>query len=143
MIDLYHHHETYDILFTIKMDQKSKIYVAGHRGLVGSALLRALQKDGYKNLITRTRQELDLLNGSAVTDFFKREKPEFVLYAAAKVGGIGANNTYPADFIYQNLAIQNNVIHNSYLNGVKKLYSWAVFAFILNLPNNRSKKIHS
>src|SRR5436190_12010554 len=111
----------YDIVFTTKMDKKSKIYVAGHRGLVGSALLRALQKSGYKNLITRTRQELDLLNGGAVADFFKKEKPEFVLYAAAKVGGIGANNTYPADFIYQNLAIQNNVIHNSYLNGVKKL----------------------
>jgi GDP-L-fucose synthase len=103
------------------MDKQSKIYVAGHRGLVGSALLRALQKDGYKNLITRTRQELDLLNSSAVADFFKKEKPEFVLYAAAKVGGIGANHTYPADFIYQNLAIQNNVIHNSYLNRVQKL----------------------
>ncbi|MEK9180172.1 MAG: GDP-L-fucose synthase [Patescibacteria group bacterium] len=103
------------------MQKESSIYVAGHRGLVGSAILRKLQADGYKNLITRTREELDLLDARAVADFFKKEKPEYVFDAAAKVGGILANDTYPADFIYQNLTIQNNIIHNSYLAKVKRL----------------------
>lgn len=103
------------------MDKKSKIYVAGHRGLVGSAIIRALQKQGYENIIFKTRQELDLLNSKAVAIFFEQEKPEYVFDAAAKVGGILANNTYPADFIHQNLVIQNNIIHNSYIHGVKKL----------------------
>jgi len=103
------------------MDKKSRIYIAGHRGLVGSAILRKLQLDGYKNLITRTHEELDLLDANATAGFFKKEKPEYVFDAAAKVGGILANDTYPADFIYQNLVIQNNLIHNSYLAGVKKL----------------------
>jgi GDP-L-fucose synthase len=89
--------------------------------MVGSAILRKLEKEGFTNLITRTSAELDLINQQAVTDFFNVEKPEYVFLAAAKVGGIVANNTYRADFLYENLAIQNNVIHNSYLAGVKKL----------------------
>lgn len=103
------------------MQKNSKIYIAGHRGLVGSALVRKLQSEGYDNLIFRTHDELDLLNQQAVADFFAQEKPEYVFLAAAKVGGILANNTEPADFIYENLEIQNNIIHQSYLSGVKKL----------------------
>jgi len=103
------------------MEKHAKIYVAGHRGLVGSAILRKLQEEGFTNIITRTSRELDLRNQSAVSDFFAQEKPEFVFLAAAKVGGILANNTYPAEFIYDNLAIELNVIHQSYINGVKKL----------------------
>lgn len=103
------------------MDKSSKIYVAGHRGLAGSAILRKLKKEGFENLLLRTSSELDLRNQQAVKDFFEQEKPEFVFLAAAKVGGINANNTYPADFLYDNLCIQNNVIHQSYKNGVKKL----------------------
>jgi len=99
----------------------SKIYVAGHRGLVGSAILRLLQQQGYTNLVYRTHEELDLTNQQAVKNFFDQEQPEYVFLAAAKVGGILANNTYPADFIYVNLQIQNNVIHQSYVHGVKKL----------------------
>jgi GDP-L-fucose synthase len=102
------------------MKKDSRIYIAGHRGLVGSAILRKLQADGYTNIITRSREELDLLDGLKVADFFKQEKPEYVFAAAAKVGGILANDTYPAEFIYENLVIQNNLIHNSYLNGVVK-----------------------
>jgi GDP-L-fucose synthase len=98
-----------------------KIYVAGHRGLVGSALLRRLQKGGYQNVVTRTHTELDLLDQRAVRAFFQTEKPDHLFLAAAKVGGIVANNTYPADFIYQNLMIQNNVIHSAYETGVNKL----------------------
>ncbi|MCK5060221.1 MAG: GDP-L-fucose synthase [Candidatus Pacebacteria bacterium] len=103
------------------MNKNSKIYVAGHRGLVGSAITRTLQKEKYDNLILRTRDELDLLNQKATRTFFEKEKPEYVFVAAAKVGGILANNAYPASFIYENLAIQNNVIHNAYLTGAKKL----------------------
>jgi len=103
------------------MEKNSKIYIAGHRGMVGSAILRKLQSLGFTNSITRTSQELDLTNQSAVKDFFSKEKPEYVFLAAARVGGINANNTYRADFIYQNLMIQNNVIHSSYENKVKKL----------------------
>jgi GDP-L-fucose synthase len=103
------------------MDKSSKIYVAGHRGLVGSALIRQLQEQGYSNLITRTHAELDLTSQITVADFFAKEKPDYVFLAAAKVGGIHANNTYPAEFIHQNLAIQTNVIHQSYINGVKRL----------------------
>jgi GDP-L-fucose synthase len=103
------------------MKQTSKIYVPGHRGLVGSAILRRLKADGYTNLITRTHAELDLINQEAVTDFFAREKPEYVFLSAAKVGGIHANNTYPAEFIYQNLMIQANIMHASYRTGVKRL----------------------
>lgn len=103
------------------MNKNSKIYLAGHLGLVGSAILKTLKKKGYINIIYRTHAELDLTNQHAVEDFFTSEKPEYVILAAAKVGGIVANNTYRAEFIYENLMIQNNVIHQSYLNGVKKL----------------------
>lgn len=103
------------------MEKNAKIYIAGHRGMVGSAIYRKLVKEGFSNLITRTSAELDLRNQQAVTDFFNTEKPDYVFLAAAKVGGIVANNTYRADFLYENLAIQNNVIHQAYENGVKKL----------------------
>lgn len=103
------------------MNKSSKIYVAGHRGLVGSAIVKNLQKRGYTNIVTRTHKELDLTNQEATKDFFETEKPEYVFLAAAKVGGIVANNTYRADFIYDNLMIQNNVIHQSYVQGVQKL----------------------
>ncbi len=103
------------------MQKDSKIYVAGHRGLVGSALVRRLQAKGYTNLIVRTRAELDLTNQAAVQTFFAQEKPDYVFLAAAKVGGIHANNTYPAEFIQQNLAIQSNVIHEAWRNSVKRL----------------------
>jgi len=103
------------------MDLGAKIFVAGHRGMVGSAVYRALQKAGYIHLLTRTSKELDLRNQAAVADFFAQEQPDYVFLAAAKVGGIVANNTYRAEFIYDNLCIQNNVIHQSYVHGVKKL----------------------
>lgn len=103
------------------MEKSAKIYIAGHRGMVGSAILRKLEAEGFTNLITRTSAELDLRNQHDVTEFFDAEKPDYVFLAAAKVGGIVANNTYRADFLYENLAIQNNVIHNAYLSGVKKL----------------------
>ncbi len=103
------------------MEKNSKIYVAGHRGMVGSAIVRKFQQEGFANFVLRTSKELDLRNQQAVADFFAEEKPDYVFLAAAKVGGILANNTYRADFIYENLMIQNNVIHQSYLNGVKKL----------------------
>ncbi|TAE37061.1 MAG: GDP-L-fucose synthase [Runella slithyformis] len=103
------------------MEKHDKIFVAGHRGMVGSAIVRRLQTEGYTNLVLRTSKELDLRDQTAVTDFFANERPEYVFLAAAKVGGIMANNTYRADFLYENLQIQNNVIHNAYLTGVKKL----------------------
>ena len=103
------------------MEKISKIYIAGHRGMVGSALMRKWQAEGFTNIITRTSSELDLRNQADVTAFFAAEKPDYVILAAAKVGGIVANNTYRADFLYENLMIQNNVIHQSCVNGVKKL----------------------
>ncbi|MBC6491011.1 GDP-L-fucose synthase family protein [Flavihumibacter stibioxidans] len=103
------------------MDISSKIYIAGHRGMVGSAIHRRLQKAGFSNFVLRTSKELDLRNQQAVADFFAAEKPDYVFLAAAKVGGILANNTYRGEFLYDNLMIQNNVIHSSYVNGVKKL----------------------
>ncbi|MES2591266.1 MAG: GDP-L-fucose synthase [Bacteroidota bacterium] len=103
------------------MEKTSKIYVAGHRGMVGSAIIRRLQKDGFTNIVTRTSKELDLINQQAVADFFESEKPQFVFLAAAKVGGIVANNTYRAEFIYENILIQSNIIHSAYRNNVKKL----------------------
>ncbi|BDT78426.1 GDP-L-fucose synthase [Polynucleobacter yangtzensis] len=102
-------------------DLNQRIYVAGHRGMVGSAIVRNLQAKGYKNIITRTHAELDLTNQAAVENFFKTEKPDQVYLAAAKVGGIYANNTFPAEFIYDNLMVQNNVIHQAFVSGVKKL----------------------
>jgi hypothetical protein len=103
------------------MDKNSKIYVAGHKGLVGSAIVKNLRSKGYENIVTRTHSELDLIDQKAVREFFEKQKPEYVVLAAAKVGGIVANSTYRADFIYENLQIQNNVIHQSYLHKVKKL----------------------
>ncbi len=102
-------------------DLNKKIYVAGHRGMVGSAIVRNLQAKGFTNIIARTHAQLDLTNQQAVSAFFETEKPEQVYLAAAKVGGIHANNTYPAEFIYDNLMVQNNVIHQAFLNGVQKL----------------------
>lgn len=103
------------------MDKQVKIFIAGHRGMVGSSILRALQAKGFSNFLLKTSSELDLKNQQAVFDFFANEKPEYVFLAAAKVGGIVANNTYRADFIYENIMIQSNVIHASYISGVKKL----------------------
>ena len=103
------------------MDKNAKIYVAGHRGLVGSALLRQLSAQGYTNIVTRTHADLDLTHQTSVAHLFKAEQPDYVILAAAKVGGIHANNTYPAEFIRENLVIQTNVIHQAYLNGVKRL----------------------
>lgn len=103
------------------MNKDAKIYIAGHRGMVGSAIYRKLVKEGFSNFVTRTSDTLDLRNQQQVADFFAEEKPEYVFLAAAKVGGIVANNTYRAEFLYDNLQIQNNVIHQSYLNHVKKL----------------------
>ncbi len=99
----------------------AKIFIAGHRGMVGSAIVRRLQQGGYSNLITRTRQELDLLDQRAVFDFLEQEKPDYIFLAAARVGGIHANNTYRADFIYENLTVQSNVIHGALKAGVKDL----------------------
>ena len=103
------------------MNKDSKIYIAGHRGLVGSAIARCLAVRGYKNIITATHAQLDLVSQSAVNEFFARERPDYVFLAAARVGGIHANNTYPADFIYQNMMIEANIIHASYVNEVNKL----------------------
>jgi GDP-L-fucose synthase len=103
------------------MEKASKIYIAGHRGMVGSGLERKLRKEGYNNIVKRTSAELDLRNQLAVNDFFEKEKPEYVILAAAKVGGIHANNTYRAEFIYDNLMIEANIIHAAYLNKVIKL----------------------
>lgn len=103
------------------MEKNAKIYVAGHRGLVGGSIVRCLKEKGYTNIITRTHKELDLLNQAAVNEFFAAEKPEYVFLAAAHVGGIGANSTYPADFIYQNMVIGFNVVEAARVNGVKKL----------------------
>jgi GDP-L-fucose synthase len=103
------------------VNQDTKCYVAGHRGMVGSAIVRALRAEGYTNIVTRTRHELDLTNQQAVQDFFAEEQPEVVYLAAAKVGGIVANNTYPADFIYENLMIESNIIHSAHQHGAKRL----------------------
>jgi GDP-L-fucose synthase len=103
------------------MELNAKIYIAGHRGMVGSAISRKLEKEGYTNLVFRTSQEVDLRNQAAVLDFFAAEHPAYVFLAAAKVGGIMANNTYRGEFLYENLMIQNNIIHAAYLQGVKKL----------------------
>ena len=103
------------------MDKSAKVFIAGHRGMVGSAIVRRLQAEGYDNLLLRSRSELDLCNQAAVESFFSKEKPEYVFLAAAKVGGIIANSSYPADFIYENLLIQTSIIHQSYKNSVKRL----------------------
>jgi GDP-L-fucose synthase len=103
------------------MEKGAKIYIAGHTGMVGSAIMRKLVKEGYTNILTSTSSKLDLRNQQLVSDFFEQERPEYVFMAAAKVGGIVANNTYRAEFLFDNLQIQNNIIHSSYINGVKKL----------------------
>src|SRR5687768_8874494 len=103
------------------MQSSSKIYVAGHRGMVGSAIWRELQNEGYNNLIGRSRADLDLLDQSAVRRFFEAERPEYVFFAAAKVGGIHANSSEPATFIFENLQLQTNIIHAAWQSGVKKL----------------------
>lgn len=108
-------------VMTAEINQQSKIFVAGHRGLVGSAIIRNLQSKGYDNIVTRSRDSLDLMDKTAVDLFYAQEKPDIVIDAAAKVGGIHANNTYPAEFLYDNLTIQNNVIEGAYRAGVKKL----------------------
>lgn len=105
----------------MNMEQNARIYVAGHRGLVGSAIVRNLISKGYTNILCRTHQELELTDQAAVKRFFEQERPEYIFLAAAKVGGIFANNTYPAEFAYSNLQIQNNIVHSSYLCGSKKL----------------------
>ena len=105
----------------IIMEKNAKIYVAGHRGLVGGSIVRYLKEKDYTNIIIRTHRELDLLNQTAVNEFFSAEKPDYVFLAAAHVGGIGANSTYPADFIYQNMVIGFNVVEAARVNGVKKL----------------------
>ena len=103
------------------MDKTDRIFVAGHRGLVGSAIHRNLTQSGFENLIVRSRAELDLCDGPAVDAFFARERPEYVFLAAAKVGGVLANSAFPAEFLYENLVVQTNVIHSAYRHGVKKL----------------------
>lgn len=124
------------------MNKTTKIFVAGHKGLVGSAILKNLQSKGYGNLVYRDRKELDLKNQQAVEDFFFKEKPEYVFLAAAKVGGILANNTYRADFIYENLQIQNNIIHNSYLHNVKKLlFLGSTCIYPKNAPQPMSEEV--
>lgn len=114
-------HNGLPVARTVNMEKHSKIYVAGHRGMVGSAIVRKLKAEGFQLVITKTSSELDLRNQAAVNDFFETEKPEYVFLAAAKVGGIVANNTYRADFLYDNLLIEANIIHAAYQAGVKKL----------------------
>lgn len=119
------------------MEKDSKIYVAGHRGLVGSAIWENLQKKGYTQLVGRTHEQLDLLDGAAVRSFFDEERPDYVILAAAYVGGIMANSIYRADFIYRNLQIQQNVIGESFRHQVKNSFSWVVLASIRGMLNSR------
>ncbi len=119
-----------------------KIYVAGHRGMVGSAIARNLEAKGYKNIIGRTHAQLDLTNQAAVQRFFEQEKPDQVYLAAAKVGGIHANNTFPAEFIYDNLMVQNNVIHQAFIAGVKKLLFWDQVVSIRRWRLSQLGKMH-
>ncbi|MEB2817727.1 GDP-L-fucose synthase [Campylobacter upsaliensis] len=126
------------------MDKNAKIYLAGHRGLVGSAILQELEKQGFTQLIYKTHAELDLTNQKAVEEFFAKEKPEFVILAAAKAGGIAANSTYRADFIYENLMIEANVIHAAYKNGVKKLIfiaSTTIYPKNASLPTSENEML--
>ena len=119
------------------MNKKSSIYVAGHTGLVGSAIVRKLLKSGYKNLILKSHRELDLTNQKKTEAFFRKNKPEYVFLAAAKVGGIFANDTYPADFIYQNIMIQTNIISMSCKYGVKSFLISEAHAYIRNTARSR------
>src|SRR5258708_38230114 len=122
------------------MEKNSKIYVAGHKGMVGSAIVRKLNSEGYFNLVVRPSTELDLRNQKQVSDFFETEKPEYIFLAAAKVGGIMANNTYRADFLYENLMIESNVIHQSYVHKVKKLLFLGSSCIYPKLPPQPLKK---
>jgi len=124
------------------MNLNDKIYIAGHRGLVGSAIVRQLKERGFVNLVMRTHKELDLINQAQVKSFFKQEKPDYVILAAAKVGGINANNTYPADFIYKNIMIEANVINSAYENKVKRLLFFGSTVFILRQLSNQCVKMH-
>ena len=119
------------------MDQASRIFVAGHRGLVGSAIVRALRGQGFKNILVQTRAETDLSSQEAVDRFFKKARPEYVFLAAAKVGGILANSTHPVDFLRDNLLIELNVVESAWRHGVKKLESWDRLAFIQSLLRSR------
>ena len=121
---------------TAGMNRDARVYVAGHQGLVGGAIWRRLEKAGFTNLIGRTSKELDLREQAAVQRFFAEEKPDYVFLAAARVGGIRANNTYPAEFIYDNLMIQTNVLHQSYVHGCKSSCFWGVPAFIPSCAPN-------
>lgn len=122
------------------MEKNSKVYVAGHRGLVGSAIVRNLEANGFTNIITRTHAELDLTNQADVRKFFEEERPEYVFLAAAKVGGIHANNTYPADFIYDNLMIQNNVIKAAHDFKVTKLLFLGSTCIYPKMAHNQLRK---
>ena len=115
------------------MKKDSKIFVAGHKGLVGSAIVRNLKENGYTNIVTKTRQKLDLLNQKDVLDFFEDQKPEYVFDAAARVGGIYANDTFSGDFIYENIQIQTNLINSSYRSGVKKFLFLRIWSNYLRL----------
>ena len=118
------------------MNKTDKIYIAGHNGMVGSAILRKLKHEGFTNFVLRSSKELDLRDQHAVADFFAETKPAYVFLAAARVGGIVANNSYRAEFLYDNLMIQNNIIHESYRNNVTKLMSWDLHVYILSWRHN-------
>ena len=122
------------------INKEDRFFVAGHRGMAGSAICRALQRSGYENLLTASRDQLDLLDLQAVQNWFAQNNPTVVVLAAAKVGGIHANNTYPADFLLENLKILNNVIETAWRNGVRRLLFWGVAVFTRNLLSNRLKK---
>jgi len=122
------------------INKEDRFFVAGHRGMAGSAICRALQRSGYENLLTASRDQLDLLDLQAVQNWFAQNNPTVVVLAAAKVGGIHANNTYPADFLLENLKILNNVIETAWRNGVRRLLFWGVAVFTRSLLSNRLKK---
>lgn len=124
------------------LDKKAKIFVAGHRGMVGSAIVRQLENKGYENIITATRKQLDLINQQSVRDFMQAEKPDYIVLSAAKVGGIHANNEYPADFIYENLMIETNVVHEAYRAGVERLLflgSSCIYPKMANQPMSEAE----
>ena len=127
----------------MKINKNSKIFISGHKGMVGSSLLRTFKKNNFKNIITIEKNKLNLLNQEAVFAYLKKKKPDFVIIAAARAGGIYANSKYKPQFIYENLQIQNNLIHGSYLAGVKKLFFLAQAVFIQNMQSNQLKKIIS
>ena len=123
------------------INKNSKIYVAGHNGLIGSAILRKLKDKGYTNIIYRSKKQLDLKSQVKVLNFLKKQKPNFIFIAAAKVGGIYANNKYKAEFLFDNLSIQSNLIHSAYLTGIKNLIFLGSVVFILEIVSSRLKKV--